>query len=75
MNAVNKGTIKFETKTSELLECTCGNDVMDSGFDILKPRFKNDLRYVCNSCGAMALVDFAERVVLNEVVDTLEAVR
>ena len=38
---------------------------MDSGFDTLEPRFKNDLRYVCNSCGALALVDFAERVVLN----------
>ena len=64
---MTKGTIKFESKTSESLSCTCGNDVMDSGFDTLEPRFKNDLRYVCNSCGALALVDFAERVVLNEM--------
>jgi hypothetical protein len=68
---VSKGTIKFETTTSESLSCTCGNDVMDSGFDTLEPRFKNDLRYVCNSCGAMALVDFAERVVLNEMLDAV----
>lgn len=64
---MSKGTIKFETTTSESLSCTCGNDVMDSGFDTLEPRFEKDLRYVCNSCGAMALVDFAERVVLNEM--------
>ena len=64
---MNKGTIKFESKTSESLSCTCGNDVMDSGFDTLEPRFKNYMRYVCNSCGALALVDFAERVVLNEM--------
>ena len=63
------GTIRFETKTGESLSCTCGNDVMDSGFYTLEPRFKNDLRYVCNSCGAMALVDFAERVVLNEMLE------
>ena len=68
---MSKGTIKFETTTSESLSCTCGNDVMDSGFDTLEPRFKNDLRYVCNSCGAMALVDFAERVVLNEMLDAV----
>jgi hypothetical protein len=61
------GTIKFEDATSEFLSCSCGNDVMDSGFDLAESRFKNDLRYVCNSCGALALIDFAERVVLNEM--------
>ena len=70
-----KGTIKFEDTTSEALDCTCGNSTMDSGFDIIPKRFPRNLGYACNSCGAQALVDFKNRVVLNTVVDTLEAVR
>ena len=72
---MTKGTIKFEDATSEALDCTCGNSATDSGFDILPKRFPRDLRYVCNACGAQALVDFSERVVLNAAVGTLQAVR
>ena len=64
---MDKGQIKFEDATSEALACTCGNDTMDSGFDILPSRFSGDLRYSCNRCGATALIDFNERVVLNEM--------
>lgn len=61
---MNKGTIKFETKTSESLSCTCGNDVMDSGFDTLDSNCENP-HYECNKCSAYACVDFTFRVVNN----------
>ena len=66
--AVAKGRIKFEDADSDFLECSCGNYTMDDGFDLIEPRFKNDLRYVCNTCGATCLIDFKEKVVLNEEV-------
>ena len=62
-----KGKIKFEDADSDFLECSCGNYTMDSGFDLIAPRFKNDMRYVCNSCGATCMIDFKEKVVLNEI--------
>ena len=55
--------IAFETATSELLGCSCGNDVMSSGFD---HRIASDcelVHYVCNSCQASACVDYVNRIV------------
>ena len=65
---MTKGKIKFEDADSDFLECSCGNYTMDSGFDLLEPRFSDDMRYVCNSCGATCMIDFKEKVVLNEIV-------
>ncbi len=61
---MEKGTIKFESKTSELLECTCGNTVMDSGFDAIESGCE-DMHYECNRCHAYACVDQALRIVNN----------
>jgi hypothetical protein len=58
------GTISFETKTSELLACSCGNTVMSDGFDDVESHCENP-HYVCGSCGAYACVDFDFRVVNN----------
>ena len=62
-----KGKIKFEDADSDFLECSCGNYTMDDGFDMLTPRFKGDFVYRCNTCGATCMIDFNEKVVINEI--------
>lgn len=65
ISAKLQGNIKFEDATSEFLECSCGNNVMDSGFtDVAEDGCENQ-HYVCNSCGRNAHVDFTMRVVDN----------
>ena len=64
---ITKGRIKFEDADSDFLECSCGNYTMDDGFDLVTPRFKDDAMYRCNTCGATCLIDFKEKVVLNEI--------
>jgi hypothetical protein len=61
---MTQGTIKFENATSEFLSCSCGNDVMDSGFDAVESNCE-DQHYVCNACSAIACIDFAFRYVNN----------
>jgi hypothetical protein len=65
--AVAKGRIKFEDADSDFLECSCGNYTMDDGFDLVTPRFKGDAVYRCNTCGATCMIDFNEKVVINEI--------
>jgi hypothetical protein len=55
--------IAFETATSELLECSCGNTVMDSGFDDLGAVDCELVHYQCASCYQFACVDYVNRVV------------
>ena len=62
---MEKGTIKFESKTSELLECTCGNDVMTAGFDELNEVSCENPHYRCNQCQAYACIDSYLRIVNN----------
>jgi len=60
-----QGDIAFEDATSEFLACSCGNNVMDSGFDAVAEDGCENQHYVCNGCGRNAHVDFAMRVVDN----------
>ena len=64
MNAV-KGKISFATETSEFLTCSCGNDVMDSGFEVVESECEN-MHYSCARCEARACVDFSFRAISNE---------
>lgn len=57
--------IAFESATSDLLACSCGNLVTGTGFNQMQTRLLRDVRFVCAGCGAQALVDFKERVVVN----------
>ena len=59
-----KGKIKFEDATSEALACSCGNSTMDSGFNDAESNCENS-HYVCNSCSAIACVDYDFRCVNN----------
>ena len=59
-----KGVIKFATESSEFLTCSCGNDVMDSGFELIESNCE-DIHYGCARCGAYACVDFGLRIVNN----------
>jgi hypothetical protein len=68
-----KGQISFESRTSELLKCSCGNDVMDSGFDVVLAECES-LHYECGKCGAAACVDFDFRTVFNSPVNAVEEV-
>ena len=61
---MNQGTIKFESKSSEFLACSCGNDVMQSGFDHVNDACENP-HLTCNRCEAFACVDYALRIVNN----------
>ena len=65
------GTISFETKTSEFLECSCGNNVSADGFEELPQSCENP-HYKCGSCGAFACVDYDFRIVNN--IDKAQAV-
>ena len=62
-NAV-KGKISFEDAKSEFLACSCGNNTMDSGFDVADAECENT-HYACNDCEAVACVDFASRIINN----------
>ena len=55
--------IAFETATSELLECSCGNTVMDSGFDHVGAENCQLVHYQCARCYQFACVDYVNRVV------------
>ena len=59
------GTIKFESKSSELFQCSCGNDVMASGFDRLEGIQCENPHYQCNRCETYACVDFDFHIVNN----------
>lgn len=61
---MTQGHIKFEDATSEALACSCGNNTMDSGFDVVESNCE-DQHYVCNDCSAIACVDFGFRYVNN----------
>jgi len=50
---MKKGTIEWESKSAEFLQCTCGNDVMDSGFD-QELSDCTGVHYECAKCGAQA---------------------
>ena len=63
--ATKKGQISFATATSEFLACSCGNDVMDSGFEVVDADCEN-MHYQCCKCEASACVDFAFRIINNE---------
>jgi hypothetical protein len=66
MNGPEKvNVITFETATSDLLACSCGNLVTGTGFNELQTRLLREVRFVCAGCGAQALVDFKERAVVN----------
>ena len=65
MNATKKGQISFATATSEFLACSCGNDVMDSGFEYVEQTYCENQHYVCARCEARACVDFAFRIINN----------
>ena len=66
--------IRFESETSEFLECDCGNTVMDSGFDWFHwmgghsgTNSNSDcpgVHYQCNSCIAMACVKYESREIM-----------
>jgi hypothetical protein len=60
-----QGKIAFEDATSEFLACSCGNNVMDSGFDPVAEDGCENQHFVCNGCGRNAHVDFTMRVVDN----------
>ena len=57
-------TIAFESKTSEFLECSCGNNVMQDGFEDIGDACENP-HYKCGKCGAYACVDYDFRIVNN----------
>tara|TARA_R110000868_G_scaffold22336_2_gene91478 strand:- start:320 stop:550 length:231 start_codon:yes stop_codon:yes gene_type:complete len=57
------GIIAFESATSEFLECSCGNTVMDSGFDQIDAEDCALMHYQCAKCNAFACVDDGNRVV------------
>jgi hypothetical protein len=57
-------TIAFESKTSEFLECSCGNNVMQDGFEDIGDACENP-HYKCGGCGAYACVDYDLRIVNN----------
>jgi hypothetical protein len=57
--------LKFESKTSEFLECSCGNDVMSDGFDMMEGVVCENPHYVCGRCSAYACVDYEMRIVSN----------
>ena len=59
-----KGVIKFATESSEFLTCSCGNDVMDSGFELVRSACK-ELHYECARCGGFACVNFTLRTINN----------
>lgn len=64
-NAV-KGKISFEDAKSEFLACSCGNNVMDSGFDVDTDNEEcENMHFMCNSCEAVACVDFDTRIINN----------
>ena len=50
---MNKGTIQWESRSKELLQCTCGNNVMDSGFD-QELSDCSGVHYACAKCSATA---------------------
>jgi hypothetical protein len=56
------GIIAFESATSEFLDCSCGNNVMASGFDQLGSDCEL-MHYQCLSCNGVACVDYVNRVV------------
>jgi hypothetical protein len=60
-----QGNVAFEDATSEFLACSCGNNVMDSGFDPVAQGGCESQHFVCNGCGRNAHVDFTYRVVDN----------
>ena len=62
--AIDKGQIDFEDAASEFLECSCGNNVMDSGFTQVEANCEN-AHFMCNSCNAAACVDFKFRFIAN----------
>lgn len=66
MNATKKGQISFESATSEFLACSCGNDVMDSGFEYVEQTYCENQHYMCNRCEARACVDEMLRIINNE---------
>ena len=66
-----KGEISFESRTSELLKCSCGNDVMDSGFDVVEAVCE-DVHYSCGKCGAVACVDPVLRIIYNSALTDAE---
>ena len=65
-NAIAKGTIKFEDAKSEFLACSCRNNAMDSGFEVIDQTYCENMHYECCKCSAVACVDFAMRIVNNE---------
>ena len=72
---MTKGQISFESRTSELLKCSCGNDVMDSGFDVV-PAECESIHYECGKCAAVACVDMDFRIVYNSsLTDAEQGVR
>ncbi len=50
---MNKGKIQWESSSKEFLQCTCGNNVMDSGFDQEMCDCLG-VHYACAKCGATA---------------------
>jgi len=68
---MKKGEISFESRTSELLKCSCGNDVMDSGFDVVEA-ICEDVHYSCGKCGAVACVSMDFRIVYNSALTDAE---
>lgn len=73
MNATKKGQISFESveygsfrTLSEFLACSCGNDVMNSGFEYVPQTYCENPHYECARCEARACVDFELRIINNE---------
>ena len=58
----SKGIIGFEDVNSDFLDCTCGNTVMDSGFDSITSDCGRT-HYECNRCKAYACIDEGLRIV------------
>ncbi len=60
-----KGKISFEDAKSEFLACSCGNNTMDSGFDVDSDADCENMHFMCNSCETIACVDFSMRIINN----------
>ena len=65
MAVIAKGKISFGSKISEALTCSCGNDPMDSGFELVAAPCES-IHYECARCGAIACVDYEMRIISNE---------